>query len=53
MKPHVEDLPPLVVETLVIKKEGDEDHLLHAQSLIATHSWAQLRYRTDHPEEFK
>lgn len=52
MKPHVEDLQPLVVETLVIKK-GDEDPLLHAQSLIATHNWAQLRYRTDHPEEFK
>lgn len=53
MKPHVEDLPPLFVETLVIKKVGDEDPLLHAHLLIATHNWAQLRYKTNHPEEFR
>lgn len=38
---------------LVIKKEDSTDPLLQAQSLIATHSWANLRYKTDHPEEFK
>jgi hypothetical protein len=42
-----------VEKPLIIKNEGSEDPLLHAQSLIATHSWAQLRYRTDHQEEIK